>query len=333
MKAISIFNNKGGVGKTTLLCNLASYMQKRLGKKVLVIDADPQCNTTTYVLDDEQFINVYYEPTEFTIADIIPPLEDGNGYIPQFSTIQSTHFGFDLIPGNPKFASCEDFLASEWKDVKSSDLRGIKSTMLFVHLLTLCSRYDYVFFDMGPSLGAINRSILLASDYFITPMSTDVFSLLALENIGTSILNWSKIFNKGIDGMDDYKKKSISSLKNICDIKFLGYVEQQYIMKTVGETKRAVKAYEAILKKIPDEIQEKIILPINGNEIEHIEYKIGSIPNFYSLVPMSQTAHKPIFDLTNIDGVVGAHYQKVKDYEKLMKEIVDQTIRNMEIVK
>lgn len=332
MKAISIFNNKGGVGKTTLLCNLASYMQKRLEKKILVIDADPQCNTTTYVLDEEQFINVYYEPTEFTIADIIPTLEDGDGYITQFSTIQSAHFGFDLIPGNPKFASCEDFLASEWKDVKSSDLRGIKSTMLFVHFLTLCSKYDYVLFDMGPSLGAINRSILLASDYFITPMSTDVFSLLALENIGTSILNWSKVFNKGIDGMEESKRKSIIALKNICDIKFLGYVEQQYIMKTVGETKRAVKAYEEILKRIPNEIQEKIILPINGNEINDIEYKIGSIPNFYSLVPMSQTAHKPIFDLTNADGVVGAHYQKVKDYEELMERIANQTLRNMEII-
>lgn len=330
MKAISMFNNKGGVGKTTLLCNMASYMQKRLGKKVLVIDADPQCNTTTYVLNEEQFMNVYYEPTEFTIADIIPPLEDGDGYVAQFDAIQSAHFGFDLIPGNPKFASCEDFLASEWKDVKSSDLRGIKSTMLFVHFLTLCSKYDYVFFDMGPSLGAINRSILLASDYFITPMSTDVFSLLALENIGTSIQNWSKIFNKGIDGMEDFKRKSINKLKNICDIKFLGYVEQQYIMKTVGETKRAVKAYEEILKKIPDEIQQKIILPINGEKMNDIGYKIGSIPNFYSLVPMSQTAHKPIFDLTNADGVVGAHYQKVKDYEGLMEEITNQTLKNME---
>lgn len=332
MKAISIFNNKGGVGKTTLLCNLASYVQKRLGKKVLVIDADPQCNTTTYVLNEEQFINVYYESTEFTIADIIPPLENGEGYISTFNTIQLDHFGFDLIPGNPKFASCEDFLASEWKDVKSSDLRGIKSTMLFVHFLTLCQNYDYVFFDMGPSLGAINRSILLASDYFITPMSTDVFSLLALENIGVSIQNWSKVFNKGIDGMDIFKRKSISELKNVCDIKFLGYVEQQYIMKTVGETKRAVRAYEEILKKIPDEIQQKIIIPINGDEKMGVEYKIGSIPNFYSLVPMSQTAHKPIFDLTNIDGVVGAHYQKVKDYEALMGSIANQMLRNMETI-
>lgn len=330
MKAIAVFNNKGGVGKTTLLCNLAAYLQKKVKKSVLVIDADPQCNTTTYVLDEEQFISVYYEPTEFTIADIIPPLENGEGYITCFSTMKSTHFGFDLIPGNPIFAACEDFLASEWKDVKSSDLRGIKSTMLFVHFLTLCLDYDYVFFDMGPSLGAINRSILLASDFFITPMSTDVFSLLALENIGASIQNWSKIFNKGIDGMEDIKRQSIINLKNVCDIKFLGYVEQQYIMKTVGETKRAVRAYEEILKKIPDEICQKIILPINGEKNMNVEYKIGSIPNFYSLVPMSQTAHKPIFDLTNIDGVVGAHYQKVKDYEELMEKIANQALHNME---
>lgn len=77
MKSIVVFNNKGGVGKTTMLCNLASYLQKQMGKSVLVVDADPQCNTTTYVLDENQFYNVYYEPKFFTIADIIPPLENG----------------------------------------------------------------------------------------------------------------------------------------------------------------------------------------------------------------------------------------------------------------
>lgn len=332
MHSIAVFNNKGGVGKTTLVCNLAAYIQKRLGKKILVIDADPQCNTTTYALDDEQFMNVYYEPKEFTIAEIVPPLENGEGYIRDFSVIKSKNFDFDLLPGNPKFAVCEDFLASEWKDVKSYDLRGIKSTMLFVHLMKLCSIYDYVFFDMGPSLGAINRSILLACDYFITPMSTDVFSLLALENIGESIKTWGGMFNKGIEGMDEAKKANINSLKTSCDIKFLGYVEQQYIMKTVGETKRAVRAYEEILKKIPNEIFQKVVVPINGKQSDRIQYKIGSIPNFYSLVPMSQTAHKPIFDLTNADGVVGAHYQKVKDYEGLMEKITEAIMNNMGIM-
>ena len=86
------------------------------------------------------------------------------------------------------------------------------------------------------------------------------------------------------------------------------------------------------MKKIPNEIQENIVLPINGKDKGEIDYKIGSIPNFYSLIPMSQTAHKPIFDLTNADGVVGAHYQKVKDYGDLMGFIASSTMNNMELI-
>ena len=97
MKSIAIFNNKGGVGKTTLLCNLASHLCINKKNKVLVIDADPQCNTTTYVLDEEQFLNVYYEPKCFTIADITPPLQSGVGYIDRYSAIQSKHFKFDIL--------------------------------------------------------------------------------------------------------------------------------------------------------------------------------------------------------------------------------------------
>lgn len=296
----------------------------------MVIDADPQCNTTTYVLDENQFYDVYYDPKCFTIADILPSIEDGSGYIQEFDITKSSFFGFDVIPGNPKFAACEDFLASEWKDVKSGDLRGIKSTMLFIHFLTLCQNYDYVFFDMGPSLGAINRSILLACDYFITPMSSDVFSLLALGNIGESIVTWSTVFNKGISELDDHKRNALRGMRQCCKIKFLGYVEQQYITKSVGGTARAVRAYDEILKKIPNEIEEQIVKPINCNNESEIDYKIGSIPNYYSLVPMSQTAHKPIFDLTNNDGVVGAHYQKVKDFGNLIDKITYRMLQNEE---
>lgn len=332
MRAIAVFNNKGGVGKTTFLCNLAGYLCKSKEKKVLVIDADPQCNTSTYVLDEEQFFDVYYEPKHFTIADIVPSLEDGAGYIKEYEVTKSTFFKFDVIPGSPQFATCEDFLASEWKDVKSSDLRGIKSTMLFINFLTLCKDYDYVFFDMGPSLGAINRSILLACDYFITPMSSDVFSLLALGNIGKSIVSWSELFNKGISELGEHKRDSLKGMRQSCMIKFLGYIEQQYITKSVGGAARAVRAYDEILQKIPKEIEEKIIEPINMDFSKNLPYKIGSIPNYYSLVPMSQTSHKPIFDLTSSDGVVGAHYQKVKSFEILIAQIADHMLQNMEAI-
>lgn len=83
MKSIAIFNNKGGVGKTTVLCNLASYMAFKLNKKVLVVDADPQCNTSSYVMDEDLFTRIYLHNSEKVskIVDIISSLEDGLGFL------------------------------------------------------------------------------------------------------------------------------------------------------------------------------------------------------------------------------------------------------------
>lgn len=332
MKSIAFFNNKGGVGKTTLLCNLASYFSKKLNKNVLVIDADPQCNATSYVLDEDCFYSLYFNSEKFTVASLIPPLENGEGYVNTYEAIKTGAFGFDIIPGNPMFAVGEDFLALEWKDVKSFEVRGIKSTLLFSSFLSHCKDYDYVFFDIGPSLGAINRSVLLACDYFLTPMSSDVFSLLALKNIGKSLSSWRDMLHNGINNLDDSRKSIIRSNFQECTIKFVGYVEQQYIAKSVGGQRQAVRAYDEILKKIPEEIEKEIISPINGKK-DNVDYKIGSIPNYHSLVPMSQTSHKPIFELVGEDGVVGAHYQKVKEFEQLMGDISQKLLDNMEKIK
>ena len=330
MKSIAVFNNKGGVGKTTLLCNLASYLQRECGKRILVIDADPQCNSTTYALDENSFYDVYYEPKLFTISDLVPPLKRGKGFIDKFDVIESTGFGFDLVPGNPALAMWEDFLSSDWGDVAKAEIRGIRTNMLFVHFLSLCQEYDYVFFDMGPSLGAINRAVLLACDYFITPMSSDIFSLLALENIGVSIDKWRTDFNGAFERINQEDREDVDNLKCKCTIKFLGYVEQQYITKSDSGTKRAVRAYETILKQIPKAMEEKVVAPINSEKYGELNYKLGSIPNYYSLIPMSQNAHKPLFSLSNQDGVVGAHYQKVNDFKILMSKIAARFFENLE---
>ena len=76
-----------------------------------------------------------------------------------------------------------------------------------------------------------------------------------------------------------------------------------------------------------------MVRPINGDMTETIDYKIGSIPNYHSLVPMSQTAHKPIFELSSNDGIVGAHYQKVKEFGELMENIADRMLINMGKIK
>lgn len=85
--------------------------------------------------------------------------------------------------------------------------RGIRTTLTFNNLIKQFDDYDYVFFDMGPSLGAINRSILLSCDYFVTPMSSDIFSILAIENIGKTIKNWRDTFKEGFNRCTDYRTK------------------------------------------------------------------------------------------------------------------------------
>ncbi len=335
MVSIAMFNNKGGVGKTTVLCNLAGYFSQELHKKVLVVDADPQCNSTTYVLDEESFLSVYFDKKRFTINDIILPLRTRGTYIDEnkIKVIQSEGFGFDILPGSPKLAMSEDFLSGDWKDIKASEIRGIRSNMLFFDLLRKCSHYDYVFFDMGPSLGAINRAILLACDYFITPMSSDIFSILALENIGASLIEWKTKFNNTITNIVPEEREGLEGMNAQCHIKFLGYIYQQYITKTSDGNKRIVHAYEEILKQLPAQIEEHLVKTINGTECGDISYELGSIPNFYSLIPMSQSSHNPVFLLTNADGVVGAHYQKVREYGRIMKALAKSVDTNVEAMR
>ncbi|WP_194639657.1 AAA family ATPase, partial [Vibrio anguillarum] len=134
------------------------------------------------------------------------------------------------------------------------------TTLVFEHLKLQYEEYDYIFFDVGPSLGAINRSVLIASDYFIIPMAVDVFSLMALENINLSLSKWKK----GIeDGLNKYEEEELEPYE-ICDkyfkwrLNFAGYVMQQYKAKTVRGEKVHVKAYEKISKEIPAKIEKEI---------------------------------------------------------------------------
>ncbi|MBB1139296.1 MULTISPECIES: ParA family protein [Myroides] len=330
MKSIVIFNNKGGVGKTTLLCNIASYLALKKGKKVLVIDADPQCNATSYMFTLEQLEDIYKR--ENTLVKVIQPVQKGKGYIQgNFPIEKSNTFGVDVVPGDTKLSLAEDFLSKDWLDGKSGDARGLQTTFVFKDLLLkLEDQYDYIFFDVGPSLGALNRAVLVASDLFIVPMSSDIFSLRAIENISKSMSDWKGQLQRGLSDYCD-KEDELFILNNNevkWNLEFIGYIAQQYTAKTNDGVKRPVNAYEKIIKKIPTVIEKHLVA--DNSKIEHI--KLGEIPNLNSLVPLSQSSNTPIFILKSEHGVVGAHFNKVREYEDIISSIVVKLEENITLL-
>ncbi len=332
MKTITIFNNKGGVGKTTFLCNLAAFMSSRKNKRVLIVDADPQCNATVYLLEEQKVLEIYEEEKHKTIDAYFEPLRRGKGYLEEsFMTLHSPRFNVSLIAGDPKLALSEDLLASDWKSGTSGDPRGIQTTFVFWDLFERFGEYDYIFVDVGPSLGAINRSVLLASDFFVMPMSSDIFSLMAVRNISLSLTAWKKTLEKALQSYyDDYGKQKYKIGENDVEwrLKFLGYVNQQYTAKTVRGDRQPVKAYDRIIRQAPKLIKSELVKKFA--DAQDLNYKLGDIPNLHSVVPLSQTAKAPIFDLKAKDGVVGAHFAKVADAENIYKEIANHLITNLE---
>lgn len=334
MKAIAVFNNKGGVGKTTLLCNIASCLQLEQQKRVLIIDADPQCNATIYLFNPEQIDSFYNNSTQHTIYNIVHPLKRGKGYLVQqdIPIVCSDGFGVDCIIGDTRFAVLEDFLSSEWLSSSRGEERALNTTFVFKDLVQkLSDQYDYIFFDIGPSLGAINRSVLLACDYFIIPMSSDIFSIKAIENISESLHEWKDGFNRNLAeyNRQENEEYKVGNIPVHFQLKFMGYVNQQYTIKRVEGQARPVKAYDTIIKRIPSIITSKlsefIPQPFNLRKLA-----LGEIPNLHSLIPLSQSANKPIFNLSGRDGVVGAHFKKVADFKDVICKISEHILTNIE---
>ncbi|MGE5475537.1 MAG: ParA family protein [Bacteroidales bacterium] len=326
MKSVAFFTNKGGVGKTTLLCNLAGYLSKYKNRKILVVDADPQTNATQYMFDDKVLDEIYTHKNAFTIYSVARPLSQGKGYSSEFQFRKSPQFGVDVLLGDPRFSLIEDVLASDWN---ASGIRGLRTTFMFRHFLQQCQDYDYVFFDMGPSLGSINRSVLIGCDFFLVPISIDIFSIRATENISSWLGEWKKRLSLALSSVSDPEDLEVDDIE--WRLRLIGYVSQQYTAKRNASGERqAVKAFEKIKKNIPLAISQGIVSQ-HQSEPADVNYELGSIPNLHSLIPLSQVQRKPIFSLKSADGIVGSHFAKVEDALGLFRGIATRFEENIEV--
>lgn len=340
--SLCFFNNKGGVGKTTLACNVASFLARHQGLRVLLVDADPQCNASQLLLPPLQASKLYESGTlddgrpVDTLKDVLGPIAAGDATLNSAVRVvdrEYTRFSVDLLPGHPKVALLEDKLSKAWSECISGDIGGARVTNWNAQLLkAISSRYDLVVFDIGPSLGALNRSVLVGVDYFLAPMGCDIFSLIGIDNIAEWLTNWRDLYAQGLSYAEkqhpgDLAKHIVQPANEMCS--FLGYTVQQYITKTIRSERRATTAFEEILKAIPAKIDRRMraLMPEN---LPVDRLRLGDVPHMYSLVPLAQTAHSPIDLLNGGDGLSGGQYTQQGDYKKFIGALSNSLLDNLQ---
>ncbi|WP_331691950.1 ParA family protein [Pandoraea sputorum] len=305
---IGIFNNKGGVGKTTYLYHVAHEVANR-GKRVLLVDADPQCNLTAYCLTDAA-IEPSWNPFGGNSLFLgVKPLHESMGDITEPNPVQINprYPNLFLVPGDPSLSDFEDTLGDTWNRARGGSIADLrKQTGIYRYICAAAAKVnaDIVFLDLGPNLGPLNRTALTSCDYFLVPMSPDLFSIRGTQNLGRKLAvwrnDWDIIRNAG-QGLGVGMPHGAP--------KFVGYVRQQH--NTRNNDEGMTRGWQIFGGRVDDAVQRNIIgllRPLDQViDWRDRAYELGSIPNLHSLVPYSQEARKPIFDCTGADGLRGAH--------------------------
>jgi chromosome partitioning protein len=326
---IAFFNNKGGVGKTSLVYHLA-WMYYDLGLKVIAADLDPQANLTSAFLDEDRLEEVLESSDSHsynTIFRCVKPLLSGIGDIAS-PNLEKIDDGLSLLIGDLQLSGFEDELSSQWSDCLDRKERAFRVISAFWRVLSqaaLMEGADVILVDLGPNLGAINRAALIASDYVVVPLSPDLFSLQGLKNLGPAVRRWREEWQERIP------KNPASDLDlPKGQMQPVGYVILQHGVRF----DRPVKAFQRWIERIPHvynteviQSQDEIIsTPANDPN------RLALLKHYQSLMPMAQESHKPIFHLKPADGAIGAHTSAVRNVYKDFKNLAEQIARRTELV-
>jgi len=313
---LTFFNHKGGVGKTSLIYHL-SWTFANAGKRVVAIDLDPQANLTAAFLDEEQIESLWKNPSSgSTIHQCIKPLA-GVGDVAE-PTLQHIAENLLLLPGDISLSGYEDTLSNEWPNSMGDSniyrsMRILSSFWQLMQRAAVKADADIILVDIAPNLGAINRSVLIATDYMAIPLGADLFSLQGLKNLGPGLKSWEQLWGKRLENWNESPERQDHPDFRLPEGKMtpIGYLCQQHGVRL----DRPVKAYDKWVNLIPDVYRESVMGEAAAPHLTPSDdpYCLATIKHYRNLIPMAQEHRKPIFHLTAADGAIGSHAKAVRD--------------------
>lgn len=341
MKKIAIFNHKGGVSKTTTAFNIGWKLAKK-GKKVLLVDADSQCNLSLYSLGNEKFDAFYSSENRNNIKDALEPaFKSKPRLIDAIDCIQiPNNYNLYLLPGNLDLSECEVQLGLSFQLTDSvGALENLPGSFNYL-FEKVASRYDieYVIIDMNPSLSSINQDLLITSDYFFVPTSPDIFSYMAIKSLSRILPNWERWAKNARLLFKDAEYPLPMNTP-----KFLGYTINDYNLSRGEPT----KAFAGLMDRISTVISQDLVpnlekegmllsddkyvaaqimnKKLKSQHRELQKYCIAEISNFNKLIAMSNDKSIPIFELSNI-GMQEGQRKTLGWFKALFDLIADKII-------
>jgi chromosome partitioning protein len=339
---VAFFNNKGGVGKTSLVYHL-TWMYANLGVRVIAADLDPQANLTAAFLSERRLETLWLDNNYAqTIYGSISPLIEGTGDIAKPHTEQieeglyqlsllgepllfSTGSLIALLAGDLALSQFEDQLSDVWPRCLDGDPRAFRVISAFWRIMQNAAENHgakVILLDLGPNLGAINRAALIAADYVVTPLSPDLFSLQGLRNLGPTLNRWRQEWDDRLTRWQAMPKSLSSENLRLPagTMKPAGYVVLQHAVRM----DRPIKAYDHWIAEIPHEYRRSVLgenLNYNIIPVTDDEHCLALLKHYRSLMPLAQEAHKPMFYLKPADGAIGSHMQAVQGADKDFRQL------------
>ena len=330
MKIVSIFHNKGGVGKTTLAFHL-SWILSEMGKRVLMIDLDPQCNLTICGINEDYLEQIWNEEDAFiedfeserknigdekygelanrprSIHYLLKTTEDGIDDIDDrlLPPAIQLNDNLGLIPGRLTINSFENAISRRWNDLYQGEPLAIRTVTKIRSIAEAYAErdgYDFVLIDTSPSLGTLNKVIISTVDGFIIPCLPDMFSLYGIRNIGNSLRYWKKEFETIYNLISETKRRRFPHKF----VRFLGYTiyNAKKYQRHLNDWDLA-QAHFNYAQRIPSVIEQYIGENVREHLTEEMVHNpIGgmAVMHSHNTQPnMSQKYKKPIWEVPNCD--------------------------------